>query len=104
MRLSFFALFGIITVTLAAFFMTTDYFQISIFNEVFAKSEEKNKNFEDEIITQSSDTSTKQKTKSNNSQGKIFDDATISQSSDTSTTIGNKNKDKASFIKRPFAG
>jgi len=73
------------------------------FNEVFAQSEGKNKNFKDGATIHSSETSAKIKTKVNNSQEKFLEETILFHSSETSTTIGNKNKDKTPFIGRPPA-
>jgi len=101
MKFLFLFFIGLITVFLSGFYLInpTD-FQISNFNQVFAQSEEKNKNFDKALTTHSSETLSKEKTKKDNSKNKNFDKAILSDSSDTSTTTGNKNKDKTSFIGR----
>jgi hypothetical protein len=75
-------------------------FQTFNFNEAFAQSEGKNKNFEDAKTIHSSETSTNLNSTDNNSQKKNFDEPIFSQSSDISTTVGNKSKDKTFFPER----
>ncbi len=95
MKLSFLFFIGLIAVLLSAFYIINpNEFQISNFNEVFAQSEGKNKNFEDAKTIHSSETNTNLKSANNNSQVKNFDDVIISQSNDTSITPDNKNKGK----------
>ena len=101
MKFLFLFFIGLITVFLSGFYLINPTeFQISNFNQVFAQSEEKNKNFDQAITTHSSKTLTGEKTKKDNSKNKNFDEAILSHSSDTSTTIGNKNKEKTPFIGR----
>ena len=88
---------GFIAILSTFYIISPTEFQLSSFNQVFAQSEDKNKNFDDAITTHSSETDTSEKTKENNGKTINFDEAIQSLSSDTST-IGNKNKDKTSGI------
>jgi len=101
MKFLFLFFIGLITVFLSGFYLIhPTEIQISNFNQVFAQSEEKNKNFDEAITTHSSDTAIRDKSKDDNGKNKNFAEAFLSQSSDTSTNIGSKNKDKTSFIGR----
>jgi len=101
MKFLFLFFIGLITVLLSGFYLINPTeIQISNFNQVFAQSEDKNKNFDKAITTHSSETLSKEKTKKDNSKNKNFDEAILSHSSDTSTTTGNKNKNKTPFIGR----
>ena len=85
---------GFIAILSTFYIISPTEFQLSSFNQVFAQSEDKNKNFDDAKTTYSSDTTTKE----NNGENKNFDEAILSQSSDTST-IANQNN-KTSYIGR----
>jgi len=129
MKSAFLFFFGLIAILSAFYLINPTELQLSSFNQVFAQSEGKNKNFGDAITIHSSETNTNEKTRINNIQEKNFDDtkiipssdtatkeksqdkngenrnfdeATISQSSDTST-IANQNN-KTSFIGRLAPG
>jgi len=76
---------GLTVILLSAFFIINPAeFQISNFNQVFAQSEGKIKNFDDAKTTHSSETSTRE-TKNNTAQEKNFDDAITTYSSETVT-------------------
>jgi len=95
MKFSIYLFFGLIAVLSGFYLISPSEFQISNFNQVFAQSEDKNNNFEDIIITQSSKTTTNEKIKDNDGENRNFQEAILSQSSDTSTTL--ENKEKISF-------
>ena len=91
MKFSIYLFFSLIAVLSGFYLISSSEFQISNFNQVFAQSEENNKNFVNTIITHSSKTAN-EKIKNNDGETQNFDNAIQSQSSDTSTTIGNKEK------------
>jgi hypothetical protein len=121
MKISVLFFIGLTAAILSIFYIITPAdFQTFNFNEVFAQSEGKNKNFEDAKTIHSSETNTNLNSTNNNSQKKTLDDTTtnstetntnlnstsnnsqrenlddvvLSQSNDTSITPDNKNKDK----------
>jgi len=121
---------GLITISSSFYLINPTELQLSSFYQVFAQSEDRTKNFDDAItihssetissektriniiqeknfddiiITNTSDISTNEKSKDDTGKTRNFDEAIQSQSSDTST-MGNKNKDKTSFIGRLSSG
>jgi len=91
MKSSYLFFLGLIAVLLSALFLINPMeFQISNFNQVFAQSEEKNKNFDDAITSHSSGTITGEKIKKDNAPKKNFDDAIVTYLSETVT--GEKTK------------
>jgi len=117
---------GLFTILSAFYLINPTELQLSSFNQVFAQSEDRTKNFDDAktihssqtitsektriniiqeknfddiIITYTSDTSTTEKSTDDNAKNMNFDEATLTQSSDTST-LANQDKGNVSFFGR----
>ena len=90
MKSGFLFFFGFIAILSAFYLINPTELQLSSFNQVFAQSEDKNKNFDNARTIHSSETITNEKTRINNIQEKNFDDIIITNTNDTSTNEKSK--------------